>query len=287
MNTNVITMGVINITPNSFSDGGSTFSLDTFLAKWDLLLEQKVSIIDIGAESTAPFNNPVSESDEARRFEQMLFPLLGTLRLPEILSIDTYRPSVFKFVYDEVKRFFPQQKFIFNDVSGILDEELWELLTKCQDVDYVLGHTLITDRFDTSKHMESLVEGDLLKVLEKYFSEGYAQFAQRRMGSRVIFDPLFGFSKTLEQNWRLLQDLPSLVKRFPQKQRWLLGISKKSFLQKKLPQNLGQADILRYTEYFHAHILSRWMHQIGDHQLIFRVHDPMVVTISLLIENTL
>jgi dihydropteroate synthase len=287
METNIFTMGVINITPNSFSDGGKSFALDTFLVKWEKLLEQGVSIIDLGAESTAPFNDPVDEIKEKERFEKLFFPLLGTLKMPEALSIDTYRPMVFKYVYHEVKRVFPNQKFIFNDVSGIIDEKLWEVLGECHDVDYVLGHTLIKDRFDTSGHMEKLVEGNLLKNLEEHFRAGYEEFVARKMEHRLIFDPLFGFSKTMEQNWQLIGDLPTLVKSFPLKQRWLLGISKKSFLHKKVPQNLSKEEILSYSELIHSNILSRWMHQLRDHQLIFRVHDPMVVSISRLIENTL
>ena len=121
-------MGVINITPNSFSEGGPTNTLDTFLEKWDHLLALKANILDVGAESTAPFNNPVNEKEEKERFKKIFFPQLGALKLPQIISIDTYRPAVFRYVYDEVKRLYPQQKFIWNDVSGVIDSQLWELL---------------------------------------------------------------------------------------------------------------------------------------------------------------
>ena len=281
------TMGVINITPNSFSDGGLAFSLDTFVEKWNQLLEQDVSILDIGAESTAPFNNPVDEKEEKDRFERMLFPILDTLNLPKVLSIDTYRPSVFKFVYEEVKKVFPRQKFIWNDVSGILDKEVWDLLKECEDASYVLGHTLIKDRGDTSNHMAYQVEGEILDALEMHFNDGLKEFEKRGIESRLIFDPLFGFSKSLEQNWQLVNKLPFLVKRFSVEQKWLLGISKKSFLQRSLPPNLTKTETLQYSEYLHSNILSRWMHQMGEHLLIFRVHDPIVVSISRFIEKTL
>jgi len=282
MNSNIETMGVINITPNSFSDGGSTYSLDSFLERWEDLQDQNVSILDIGAESTAPFNNPVSEKEEIERFEKILFPLLGTLKLPQVLSIDTYRPEVFKFVYREIKKNFSQQKFIWNDVSGILDEEVWEMLREFSDVDYVFGHTLNAERKNTSSHMDQSLVGDPVVVLESHFKSGLKEFSKRGLESRVIFDPLFGFSKTLEQNLLLIKELPSLVKKFGLERRWLLGISKKSFLQKQLPSTLSKKQTLSYTEYLHSIILSRWLHQMRGHKLIFRVHDPLVVSVSKL-----
>ena len=281
-------MGVINITPNSFSDGGSTFSLDSFLERWDNLIDQKVSILDIGAESTAPFNNPVDEKEEQARFEKMFFPLLGTLKFPSIISIDTYRPAVFKFVYKEVKKILPGQKFIWNDVSGILDETLWETLNSCPDAHYVFGHTLVADREDVSNHMGNVLAGDPILKLREHFRDGLEAFLKKGMEKRVIFDPLFGFSKTLDQNWELIKKLPFLIKEFGVGQRWLLGISKKSFLQKKLPESLSNVEALNYSEYLHSMILSRWMHQLNDYHLILRVHDPIVVSISAsFIENGL
>jgi dihydropteroate synthase len=276
---NIEVMGVINITPNSFSDAGVCFNKNSFVEKWRSHLEQGCHILDVGAESTAPFNRPVTETEEKERFEKIFISCCGSLKWPSVISIDTYRPSVFLSVYQRVKKYSPQQKFIWNDVSGVLDEQLWETLKRCPDADYVCGHSGVKDRSMSSYHMDAMIEGDIIEGLVEHFFKASDEFKKRGFKKRVIFDPLFGFSKRLEQNWQLVRELESLMKRFSVEQRWLLGVSKKSFMQKKLPPGLETAERFFYTEHLHGLILAYWLSKLSKHFLILRVHDPILVHI--------
>jgi len=132
MNSQFQFMQVINITPDSFSDGGK-YNSDVGLKK---RIEEAISwdtpYLDIGAQSTAPMNAPIDESDELDRFETYLLPVLINKLIPSstCLSIDTYRPLVFEKVYKWIKEYLPHNQIIFNDVSGVLDQELIDLMKK-------------------------------------------------------------------------------------------------------------------------------------------------------------
>ena len=114
-------MGVMNLTPDSFSDGGNLNTLkkveDTFLQMLNW-----ANVVDLGAESTAPFNDSIDLITEFKRFEINFFPILQKLKDPKIkVSIDTYKPELFYEIYHVFKYFWPETKLIFNDVSGKID----------------------------------------------------------------------------------------------------------------------------------------------------------------------
>lgn len=207
-------MGVINITPDSFSDGGEYYSTPFIQSRLQFL--NSYDAIDIGAESTAPMNSSLSWRAEWERW-QMVLPLLKDIH--STISIDSYHPET---VFELVKYCLDHRlknKLIWNDVSGKFDEAVKEFLTSGHD--YVFCHNLAPSRDLTGQHM-NYVQDEL--NLDAYF----APF----LHPQVIFDPCIGFSKTFEQNWQILNTFGDLQNQVGHN-RWLLGFSRKSCLRKK------------------------------------------------------
>lgn len=268
-------MGVVNITPDSFSDGGSLPDFRSFLIKIENLIKAGASIIDIGAQSTAPNANPISQEEEIERFKKFLIPALKSWDKDITISIDTFRPEVFKWLYFEN----PKLDWIFNDVSGHPD---FEILNLCENARMVIGHNLCPTREEAPNHLKYTPSPDenLLDHMEKFFKS-------KKLSNRVIIDPLFGFSKNLEQNMELLIELPNFIKRFPLGQEFLIGISKKSFLRKFLPKSDNP---MIDSEFLHLIYLSQYLKELKNHPLILRVHDPKIFNLAqigaTIIENT-
>jgi dihydropteroate synthase len=266
-------MGVINITPDSFSDGGIIFDRVSLIEKIKFLKKSGVKIIDIGAQSTAPKSAPISVDEEIARFEKFLIPILKDWDSDLTLSIDTFRPEVFLWLYREN----PSLNWIFNDISGHLDENV---LNFCENAKVIVGHNLCQTREEAPNHLKYISkQSDLILHMETFFKS-------KKLGPRIIIDPLFGFSKTFEQNLELLKSLPDFIKRFSFDQEFLIGISKKSFLRKSLPQS---DDPMKDSEYLHLLYLVHFMKIFRNHHLIFRVHDPKIFKLAKygmeLIEN--
>ena len=207
-------MGVMNVTPNSFSDGGEFFNPQSLSQRIQFL--QKFDAIDIGCESTAPMNASLAWETEWERW-QMVLPHLKNLKC--VVSADTYHPeTIFELV-----RFWKdhglKNKLIWNDVSGKYDESVREFLKTGHD--YVFCHNLAPNRALSGRHMEYVrAELDL-----------YEYFHLHRH-PQVLFDPCLGFSKSYEQNWEILETFSEIQKKLGH-DRWLIGFSRKSFLRKK------------------------------------------------------
>jgi len=211
---NLKIMGVINITPNSFSDGGEFLSNESASSRLHFL--NNFEAIDIGAESTAPMNASIGWNQEWERW-QLVLPFLSSLT--SAISIDSYHPeTVFELV-----RFFRDhkmsQKLIWNDVSGKFDDSVKEFLRSGHD--YVFCHNLAPTRELSGRHMDYLSEE--LNLID-YFSP-YKH-------KQVIFDPCIGFSKGHEQNLNILSNFGDLQKLVGH-DRWLIGFSRKSVLKTK------------------------------------------------------
>ena len=270
-------MGVLNITPNSFSDGGEFLDLDKLSDQYHKLI-QGCDIIDVGAESTAPFNNPIDECEELSRFERYFIPFYRKLDSPpKQLSVDSYHPNVFKEIYSKIRVIHPDQNIIWNDVSGALDKSALALLTELADVDYVLSHTEAPERSETSNHMDYLSKArgmELVELLANFFSSSIEKLTQEGISAqRVILDPCFGFSKSREQNHDLINGLPNLIEKFSSEQRWLCGISRKSFLRLlDLPRN--DPKLICQTEILQSILLTRWQKRLPEKtDLTVRIHN--------------
>ena len=214
-------MGILNITPNSFFDGGKYKNEEELLERVGKMLDEGADFIDVGAYSSKPNAEFVSEEEEISR----IIPVVNLLQkhFPGIiLSIDTFRAGVAKVCIENGAA-------IINDISaGKLDDKMLETVAKFQ-VPYIMMHMK-----GTPQTMQEFTQyEDIIKEILFYFSERIA--AARALGiNDLIVDPGFGFAKTLEQNYSLMQkmelfqmiELPLLV-----------GISRKSMIYKTLDIN--------------------------------------------------
>lgn len=243
-------MAILNITPDSFFSG-SRFSDDEEIFKQvSAFLKEGASIIDVGAYSSRPGAEDVSEREELNR----LIPVvkLLTTEFPDIiLSIDTFRGKV---AAEAIKA----GGHIINDISGgELDKSMFEVVGAL-GVPYILMHMR-----GNPKTMSSLTDyNDLLLDIAFYFSEKINRL--KAWGVKdIILDPGFGFAKTAEQNYRLLKDMNNLkVFDLP----LLAGISRKAMIWKKL--NIKPEEALNGTT-----VLNTLALQNGA--AILRVHDVL------------
>lgn len=234
-------MGVMNITPDSFSDGGE-FDLSR--------LALPVDAWDVGAESTAPKNRPITPDEEWSR----LSPHLPALLKVPLLSLDTYHPeTIFRMAG-------LRNNLIWNDVSGKFDKNVEEFLALDSSFHYVLCHNLAPSRELTGRHMDFATGTSL---------DSLAAFFLKYKHPRVIFDPCLGFSKTYEENWMIMDNMGELQKRVKH-QRWLVGFSRKSFLRKKFGLELTQRDEL---DQLHVQLLSEVLADMTG-EVWVRTHRP-------------
>ena len=252
-------MGIVNVTPDSFFDGGKLTDADAVVFQADKMLKEGATFIDLGGYSSKPGAEFVSETEELNR----VIPIVKLLveKFPDILlSIDTFRSEV-------AKQAVENGAALINDISaGMLDENMLETVAKLQ-VPYIMMHMK-----GTPKTMQSLANYEnLLKEMNFYFSERIAK--ARRFGlNDIIIDPGFGFAKTLEQNYELLQNLELLqFHDLP----ILAGISRKSMIYKVLETSPEEA--LNGTTFLHAFCLQKGAN-------ILRVHDvkEAVESVSLI-----
>lgn len=267
-------MGVVNITPNSFSDGGLYNSSDHLKAKALFYLESGLSILDFGAESTAPFNDPISKAEEEKRIEDCLFPFLEKCSDKTFtLSIDTYRPSTFLYVYSFLKSNNLNLGLIWNDVSGIVDDKTISVLDECPGSSYILSHNRINTREQVLNHMEYSKDNYSVEEYISYFNDRLLILPSRK----IYLDPCFGFSKTFEENIWLLKNLNNLVQSFSENQGWVFGISRKSFLQKIVKENPSSLLVKDQAEVLQTAYFSKLSSFIGHRELIIRIHEPSVI----------
>ena len=218
-------MGILNITPDSFYDGGKHKNESEVLKHVEQMLNEGATFIDVGAYSSRPNAEHISETDELNR----ILPIVNLIlrAFPEvILSIDTFRSEV-------AQKCIEAGAAIINDISaGKLDSNMLKTIAKLQ-VPYIMMHMR-----GNPKTMQKLTDyDDLLKDISYYFSERIA--AANASGiNDVIIDPGFGFAKTLEQNFELLNKLElfnSIEKPL------LVGVSRKSMIYKPLKTSAKEA----------------------------------------------
>src|SRR5690606_10340412 len=210
-------MGILNVTPDSFFDGGKHNNLDNALLKAEELIRDGVDIIDIGAYSSRPGASPVSSEEEINRAIPVIRELTKKPKL--ILSIDTFRADVAEACVEAGAH-------IINDISGgTLDEHMFATVARLQ-VPYILMHML-----GTPETMQTFTDYDDIAV-DVATALGEKISVLRALGVKdIILDPGFGFAKTIEQNYELLYRVDELhYFGLP----ILGGISRKSMIYKKL-----------------------------------------------------
>ncbi len=285
-------MGVMNVTPNSFSDGGKLSNVNAIKNQLDYFKSLKVHYLDIGAESTAPMNNPIDESEEWDRLCVSLDILKNDKVWSGFISLDSYRPkTAFRFFKELKKAGISESLFVWNDVSGLWDDEVEKFLTTFEKARYVYCHNEVPERQKTSHHMDFLAPSEgLFDHLCHFFRKADLE----TFSKRVILDPCYGFSKNYQQNWAMIESFPDLLREFPN-QDFVFGISKKSFLRQRFQELLAKglegelphfekSYLLEKSEILHSEVLGELRKKLDEEEcrrVILRVHDPALVYTAL------
>jgi len=220
-----LVMGVVNITPDSFSDGGKYFDTNAAVARALELVAQGAEILDIGGESTRPGARPVNEAEELRRVIPVIEKLAAKVKIP--LSIDTVKPSV-------AHAALQAGASIVNDVAANRDDDaMRRVVAECQ-----AGYVCMHAQGSPQTMQENPVYADVVREVGDFLRDRLKKLnACGVFADQVVLDVGIGFGKTVEHNLQLLANLH----RFTTMSRPLLiGVSRKSFIGKLSGADLNE-----------------------------------------------
>lgn len=241
--------GILNVTPDSFSDGGKFVHVEAALDQAHKMVAAGADVIDIGGESTRPGASRVSIDEEIARIKDVVLELVNANIK---ISLDTMKSEVAKFGIKAGVQ-------IINDVSGgLADAEMFSTVAS-SDCDYVLmhwrGHSDVMDSLAT-------YEDVVLETIQEWNQQKQSAINAGIKSERIILDPGLGFAKAPHHNWKLLANLPALS---ATGNRVLIGASRKRFLADVAPlETLESRDIPTAQ-------ISAWCAQHGIFAV--RVHD--------------
>ncbi|WP_294247543.1 dihydropteroate synthase [uncultured Chryseobacterium sp.] len=241
-------MGILNLTPDSFSDGGKFNNEKQALQHAEQMLKEGAEIIDIGPQSTRPGAEFLKAEEEIRRTGKIIS--LMKKEFPEALvSLDTFYAQTVSFGYNEGID-------LINDISGgQYDPEMFDTVARTR-LPYILMH--VNPGYE-SMHDKTVFD-DITLAVNLYFSEKTAELLEKGVHD-IILDPGFGFGKTVEDQMKMMDEVQYLgFRKFP----LLIGISRKSFIYK--PLGKSPYDINEETQKFHLKVLRQGAK-------ILRVHD--------------
>jgi dihydropteroate synthase len=212
-------MGVVNVTPDSFSDGGKFFDSDAAVAQGEKLAAQGAAILDIGGESTRPFSDPVPVDEEIRRVVPVIEKLSQRISIP--ISIDTTKAQV-------ARRALEAGASIINDVAALrFDPELATVAVE-YDTPVILMHML----GDPKSMQVKPRYANLIQEVRDFLADAVKRAVRLGISpSKVIVDPGIGFGKTIEHNLLLIKNLQDFT---PIGAPILIGASRKAFIRKIL-----------------------------------------------------
>ena len=212
-------MGILNVTPDSFYDGGKYSSETDIIAQTEKMLNEGAAIIDIGAISTRPGAKLLSEDEEWLRLEPILKLLIS--HFPDaVFSVDTFRSKIADMAIKEGVQ-------IVNDISaGTFDSQMPETISR-QKVPYIMMHMQ-----GTPQTMQLNPQyNDVVSEVKSFFEKQLLKFKNAGVTENIILDPGFGFGKTMEHNYQLLSNLKTFKDLgYPV----LVGLSRKSMINKVL-----------------------------------------------------
>ena len=242
-------MGILNVTPDSFYDGGFYDNQKKVLNQVEKMINDGASIIDIGGYSSRPGADNISPEVELAR----VLPIIKLIkeRFSKILiSIDTFRSVV-------AKECVENGADIINDISGgSLDSKMFETVAKL-NVPYIIMHM----RGNPSNMMDKTDYENIIEEMENYFSKKI-ELAKSFGINDIIIDPGFGFAKTTKQNFDILKNLTSLKKL---DKPLLVGVSRKSMIYKTL--NISPIDSLNGSTVLHTISLLKGANIIRTHDV--------------------
>lgn len=262
-----VIMGILNLTPDSFYDGGKYNSIENALLQVQKMVAEGAKIIDIGAVSTRPGAQQISADEEWSRMNAII-PLLKTNFPETILSVDTYRSEI-------AKKAIGAGAHIVNDISGgTMDDKMFETIAEL-NVPYVLMHIKGTPE---TMQKNPVYENVVVEV-KQFFEERIAKLKAFGV-KQIILDPGFGFGKTLEHNYQLLNSLEVFTgMNFPV----LAGLSRKSMITKlyggeKKESLVGTIEVNKIAlekgaKILRVHDVKEGMEIITDYQLPIKKQD--------------
>ena len=261
-----LVMGVLNVTPDSFSDGGQFFSADDAVAHANQMIDEGADIIDIGGESTRPRSEFVSEEEELRRVIPVIERLAAKVSVP--ISIDTTKAAVARAALRAGAE-------IVNDISGLR----FEAAIADEAAEARAGLVLMHSR-GTPKDMQQLPPvADIMSEVINGLRESVAVAVQHGVAREaIVIDPGIGFGKTVAQNCELIAKLDELARAFPDLPI-MIGTSRKSFIGKLLEG--APADQRLYGTI--ASVVASVMN--GAH--IVRVHEVKATLEALRVANAI
>ena len=218
-------MGVVNVTPDSFSDGGKFLDADAAVAHALKLVAEGAEILDLGGESTRPGAEPVVETEELRRVLPVIQQLAGRVNIP--ISIDTQKPAV-------ARAALAAGASIVNDVAAHREDgAMWR-----EVAEFRAGYVCMHARNPPPTMPGNPACGDVVRDVVEFFRERLGRLnAADVTADQVVLDVGIGFGKTMEHNLQLLADLRSFT---TMARPLLIGVSRKSFIGKLLGAGLTE-----------------------------------------------
>lgn len=220
-------MGIVNVTPDSFSDGGKYFSEKTAIEQALKLYDEGASIIDIGGESTRPGSDPVSWQEELNRTIPVIREL-KKLRKDIIISIDTTKSKVASAALEN-------GALIVNDISGLtFDPDMINVIK-----DYDPGVVVMHIKGNPKSMQDSPFYNDVIKEIKEFLKDQIIKIKREGI-SKIILDPGIGFGKRIEDNFEIVKQLTEFQSfGYP----IMIGVSRKSFLGKTLSLEVDDRDV--------------------------------------------
>ncbi len=251
---NTCIMGILNVTPDSFSDGGQFFNYTNAVARAKQMVEQGADIIDIGGESSRPYADPVSTEEEIKRVVPVIEAISKAIQVP--ISIDTVKAEV-------AKKAIEAGASIVNDISALTGDPEMASVVSEKGVPVILMHMLGTPRTmqDNPTYRNPVTE--IITYLKNTIRDAVNKNISR---SKIIIDPGIGFGKTLDHNYSLLKylqefsslDVPILV-----------GTSRKRFIRETVSDSTKDPEPASIETGTQATVTASILN--GAH--IVRVHD--------------
>jgi dihydropteroate synthase len=258
-------MGVLNVTPDSFSDGGRYFSFDAAVERAIEIERAGADILDVGGESTRPGSEGISASEELRRVVPVIERLRGSLKIP--ISVDTSKSEVAEAAVEAGAE-------ILNDVTALRADPKLAEIARRRKLPLILMHMRGEPRTMQKEPFARNVLRDVTAGLRR------AVAVARRAGvakSQIVLDPGIGFGKSTEQNYELLARLPELAQLgFP----LMVGTSRKGFIGKTLggipaaERGWGTAASVTASILGGAHIVR--VHDVREMVQVARVADAVL-----------
>ena len=264
-----LVMGVLNVTPDSFSDGGKFFRLDRAVKAALTMQQVGADLLDIGAESTRPGSTGIAASEELARLLPVLQALRGRLKIP--ISVDTQKAAVAEIALGAGAQ-------ILNDISGLKNDPRLATVAAKFDAPLILMHMRGTPRTMQKGSFAKDVLKDVIRGLRESIATARSAGVAK---SQIILDPGIGFGKGFEQNYELLAKLPQLAGLgYP----LLVGTSRKGFLGATLARDgkpvppedriWATAATVAASILNGAHIVR--VHDVGEMVQVARVSDCLL-----------